>query len=630
MAQTQNLGPAQEKKLRELVDQVKRSKFSVSLDDPDQQHSYALSVRDVVVQLQILAGPLLRGDAASCLSSLDIDVHDYVSASEALATVDAILPVIEDAIDQEAVPTDDRCERHTEDLPQDIDTPNVRVPPWEGDVQRSNDEAIALRGSHTQRMDSARISSEATGKRYVASPTTLYLFPDTNLFLQGKPLDDLDWSRWCDFDDVRIIICRPVQREIDKLKNGPQGRRTKLARRAVGKFREATLNDGALVMDKSPRVQLYVEPQHDPSQELTNVLDYNERDDQLVGTVHAFASDHPDCDVRLLTHDGEPLARAKSLHIKWEVIPDDWLLAPESSPQQKEIERLKARVQELSSKEPFCSAECLDDEGNSIERLETEHLQYVPLTETQVTGLLETLQMHFTREREFRKGLMSRGHQPLGLRTSEYVPPTQDEIEGYQKSYAGWVDRCRKYFSEYHKRLQRSVSSTSVFLRLTNVGTRPARGTRVRFRAQGSFRISMAGDKEGAGSGEDRDGADTGGIPLPPSPPQGRQITLADRMRIGLIQTGMLSNRPVVGRVVATPLTDRLDALLVKRDSSSFYCESEDPSSPQETLTFSCEQWRHKEDSEDFPLLLHCVGDNGKASGTVDLHDQRRESLRFL
>lgn len=98
MHEARTLGPAQEKKLRDLITEIKNSSFTVSFDELEQQWAYALSVRDIVVQLQTLALPILQGDAASRLSSLSVDVDDFTSASGALATIDALIPAIEDLL----------------------------------------------------------------------------------------------------------------------------------------------------------------------------------------------------------------------------------------------------------------------------------------------------------------------------------------------------------------------------------------------------------------------------------------------------------------------------------------------------------------------------------------------------
>ena len=37
------------------------------------------------------------------------------------------------------------------------------------------------------------------------SKRTLYLFPDTNVFIQCKPLEQLDWSEWQEFSEIHLL-----------------------------------------------------------------------------------------------------------------------------------------------------------------------------------------------------------------------------------------------------------------------------------------------------------------------------------------------------------------------------------------------------------------------------------------
>ena len=46
----------------------------------------------------------------------------------------------------------------------------------------------------------------------------LHLFPDTNVFVQCRALHELDWSEYEEYDEIRLIVCTPVQREIDRHK----------------------------------------------------------------------------------------------------------------------------------------------------------------------------------------------------------------------------------------------------------------------------------------------------------------------------------------------------------------------------------------------------------------------------
>jgi hypothetical protein len=47
----------------------------------------------------------------------------------------------------------------------------------------------------------------------------IFLLPDSNLFIQCKPLKDLDWSPWKNYSHVRLIVTRPAQVKIDRQKN---------------------------------------------------------------------------------------------------------------------------------------------------------------------------------------------------------------------------------------------------------------------------------------------------------------------------------------------------------------------------------------------------------------------------
>lgn len=50
------------------------------------------------------------------------------------------------------------------------------------------------------------------------------VFPDTNLFVQCRALEQLDWTIFSAFDDVRLLVTRPVQAEIDAQKGSGSGR----------------------------------------------------------------------------------------------------------------------------------------------------------------------------------------------------------------------------------------------------------------------------------------------------------------------------------------------------------------------------------------------------------------------
>ena len=101
----------------------------------------------------------------------------------------------------------------------------------------------------------------------------LYLFPDTNFFIQCKALQELDWSKWKEFSEVHLIVCRPVQREIDDQKTrGKNSRVGKRARKTFSTlFRPITIGEKQfqLIRQAEPKVRLFLEAPSWPDPELS-------------------------------------------------------------------------------------------------------------------------------------------------------------------------------------------------------------------------------------------------------------------------------------------------------------------------------------------------------------------------
>ena len=227
------------------------------------------------------------------------------------------------------------------------------------------------------------------------SRTLIYLFADTNLLVQCRQLEELDWSTWNAFDEVRLIISSPVLREIDYHKNKGNDRVGKRARNASAMFRKM-LDDGCMLVRASgPCVKLTVETQHRQSEALKERLNYQERDDQLIGTVYEFAERTPNAEVRLLTHDTTPLYTARSLGLTADVIPDEWLLPPENTETERELTALRLENARLKKAEPQFESQCLDSAGSEIQRYECSFTWFDPLTDAETNDLMQCLKERF-------------------------------------------------------------------------------------------------------------------------------------------------------------------------------------------------------------------------------------------
>ena len=150
---------------------------------------------------------------------------------------------------------------------------------------------------------------------------TLYLFADTNLFLQYKPLHEIYWSGLGDFDHIEIVVCPTVQREIDALKDGREGRRSDRARRVASTFLNIAQHGPQEHRAASPRVTLELYATSQPNKDLAGQLDYNQNDDRIIGHLAQFRVDNPSADARLLTGDSGPILKARTLDIPWILAP---------------------------------------------------------------------------------------------------------------------------------------------------------------------------------------------------------------------------------------------------------------------------------------------------------------------
>jgi len=122
--------------------------------------------------------------------------------------------------------------------------------------------------------------------------------------LQCNPLENVDWSAFSGYARIDVVLCRPVQSEIDALKDGGNSRLVKRAR-LTSTIRELVSAPKEL-RKGAPTVRLVLRHDLRRDETVAQDLDYTERDDQLVGIALGFKKANPDTAVRLLTNDTGP------------------------------------------------------------------------------------------------------------------------------------------------------------------------------------------------------------------------------------------------------------------------------------------------------------------------------------
>lgn len=447
------------------------------------------------------------------------------------------------------------------------------------------------------------------------------LFPDTNLFIQCHPLEALDWSLISTAPEIELLVSRPVQAEIDRQKGKGVGRLGKRARATMALFRRALElpQERLQVRERAPAVFLQLRQDLKPEADLFDRLDYTERDDQLVGIASAFAREHPDLSVRVLTHDTGPMLSAKNVGLGYVAIPEAWLLDPETDEQDKALAALQGQLTRYQRAEPAFDLQVEGDTLTSSALVE----YYTPLSERDVQQLMEVaVQAHPLTEDFGSREPAQRGGLGTGLMASlsreVFEPATDEAIARYRdERYPEWLSNFEAALRDLHTTLNRRIAWPQISVSLANNGSRPAEDAYVCFRTRGRLLLGIPREEHDQKNAE-RSAAAPSTLPRPPAPPRGqwtRARTVGDSLasfgRIVSLDQSPLTH-PSLGRL----------QLPQARDPNGFYYKSHRPGYPVPLIDYECAQWRHQVAPEtfDFTLTTDMAEQTFSAAITVEIH----------
>ena len=395
---------------------------------------------------------------------------------------------------------------------------------------------------------------------------TLYLFADSNLFLHYKPLHQIEWSRIGGFDDIEVVVCRTVQREIDAFKDGREGRRTGRARRAASIFLDIAQNGPQEQRVASPHVMLSLYATSQPNADLADQLDYSQNDDRIIGHLAQFKQENPSADARLLTRDSGPVLSASSLRIPYVVIPDEWRLASEPDDKDRKIQELTRQLQKLQAEEPKFHFSCEQQSDQRQNHVEIVYAAFQPLTELEQDQLLEQL---------------------LDLYPPSVADPTRisaQYISEYERrAHPAWIAECEKYMKFVHAIVQLE-HCPELTVTIQNTGSKPATNVLVDIRASGNFGLTAPMTEL-----KDSDLIPVRERPQPPAQPQ--------RPR-GL--SAMLDNIARLDR----PSLRYLDFAPHVLGQEHFEYTVEPKLETEPVISLECGLWRHSLEPKDFTVRL--------------------------
>ena len=412
---------------------------------------------------------------------------------------------------------------------------------------------------------------------------TLHLFPDTNLFIQCRPLKEIKWSKYSEFDHVEIIVCRAVQREIDRLKDGPNRRPNRRARKTASMLR-AVLDNGPMeICASSPRVSLALGTATVPHSALSEQLDYNEIDDQVVGYAALYEETNRGVEVRVLTGDTGMMVTARQVGIAYEPLDDAWRLLPERDDRDRKIEQLNREVATLRAKEPQFEIQCNDADGSGICRIEYD--VFSPMEQSAVDEFIKHVNL-------LNPPTVRMSHHLTGLLP---LVPEQAIAQYEKRDHPSWIAEWRSLaINDLHHYLQEDGMPEITFT-LRNVGTVPARDTKVLIRSEGHLLLT----------------------------PSTAELKRVKAFPLRKRPVAPPVPQPSLGVMDALYRTHRNEFVLPEiytpppHDREGFYYGERISSTPVESISLTCDLWRHAVDAEEFTVRIMPDTSDKEITGAV-------------
>lgn len=172
----------------------------------------------------------------------------------------------------------------------------------------------------------------------------LYLFLDTNSFIEFQPFESIKWSEICGDSDFTIVISPIVIREINKHKDNSRGKKRERARKARKRITE--------IAKETIPSRLNVQFCKDPSKVAFENPQFNKEiaDDWLIFSALEYNADN---DSKLIiTNDTGIYLIAKEFGIKAVEIPEKYLAPSDPTEEEIQIKELKKRLKEYEDSLP--------------------------------------------------------------------------------------------------------------------------------------------------------------------------------------------------------------------------------------------------------------------------------------
>ena len=305
-----------------------------------------------------------------------------------------------------------------------------------------------------------------------------FLFVDSNLFLQCRPLQDLDWECLIGREDLTLFVPSAVLTELDKHKSDGNNRRAQRARRALQFLNSILEAPGDTVIVRTTPVKVIAQFAPEVSGDAST-----SNDDSILFEVAEMTRTHGTQSVGLVTHDTNLKVKAKRKGLRFFPVPEHWLLAPEPDERDKRVRQLEEEIALLKKQTPIIE---ITLDGN--QEIELVIPSYERLTPGTVDRLMEAMTAKFLIKTDFSLTSSERLLSAGGVGMFPLHPPADWEIAKYQnEEYPKWERSLRGRLERLHSSLRLRDVTADIQLLIANNGTVPGAHVHITIKVSEGF-----------------------------------------------------------------------------------------------------------------------------------------------
>lgn len=277
----------------------------------------------------------------------------------------------------------------------------------------------------------------------------LYLFVDTNFFLQCRDARELDWKKVFS-DDISIFIPRAVMRELDSWKDKGNQRKGSRARNALKIINEVVNHGRYEVECKGLNISFVSHKRQDLTERREGTLDLTKADDLIVNEVLAWKEINTDKLVKVITGDINMRSTCKHCGVEFLTFPDDWYLPPENDAKDKKIFELENHLKQFQNRNPNLEIIVKSQYKFHGDCLVLTVPEYSPMEENMVQETAARIFSMFPLTKDFSVGYGKIGtFEKLLLRMDNW-PPNPERIMKYEGEYVRWKENIFKFLRKIH------------------------------------------------------------------------------------------------------------------------------------------------------------------------------------